>query len=186
MDVYLPAGISQLCLRSIGGASLSTSIEFIASRVTAIGEGLGPEVLLAPGDSRLYSFEMMQSGLVGIGIRASSDVIESELFSSSGKSLGRGTVQKTYLKAGIYLLEIRAPAQGEPVLARPALVGIVPPGTDPPLDVIRKYLEPEEAPPQFTSGRREKPNKSEEYSDESDKEGEEGIEEESDSGNDEQ
>jgi hypothetical protein len=179
MDVYLPAGISQLCLRAVGGGNLTASVEFTASRVTSIGEGLGPEVLLAPGDSRLFSFEVKQAGPVGFGVRASSDVIESELLSRSGKSLGKGTIQKANLQPGIYLLAIKAPAQGAPVRAMPAVVGIVPPSTDPPEDVIRKYFEPEEAPPQFTSSRRATPIESEEYAGESEGEG---IEEAPDEG----
>jgi hypothetical protein len=171
MEAYLPAGTSALALRSIGSGPLSASIEFTGSPVTPIGEGLGPEVLLAPGDSRLFSFEVKQAGPVGIGVRGSSDVVESELLSSSGKSLGKGTIQKFDLKPGIYLLAIRAPEQGTPVKAQPAVVGIVLPSTGPPEDVIRKYLEPEEPTPQFTSRRRATPIESEEYEGESEEEG---------------
>jgi hypothetical protein len=162
----------------VGGGALSATAEFTASRVTPVGEGLGPEVLLAPGDSRLFSFEVKQEGMVGVGVHASSDVIESELLSSTGKSLGKGTVQKFNLKPGIYLLALQAPAQGVPVRAQAAVVGIVPPGTDPPEDVIRKYFGPEEAPPQFTSRRRATPVESQEYTSESE---EEGVEEDSES-----
>jgi hypothetical protein len=157
MEAYLPPGTAQLYLRSIGGGTPSAAIEFTASPVTPIGEGLGSEVLLTPGDSRLFSFEVKQAGPVGIGVRASSDVIESELFSSSGKSLGKGTVQKFDLKPGTYLLAIRAPKEGSPIRARPAVVGIVLPSTGPPEDEIRKYLEPAESRPRFTSRRRDKP-----------------------------
>ena len=141
MEAYLPPGTSQLYLRTIGGKSFSASVEFTGSPVMPIGEGLGPEVLLAPGDSRLFSFEVKNPGPVGIGVRASSDVIESELLSSNGKSLGTGTIQKVDLEPGTYLLALRAPAQGTPVRARAAVVGIVPRGTGPPEEVIRKYLE---------------------------------------------
>ena len=171
MDAYLPAGTAQLCLRAVGGGTLSATAEFTASKVTAVSEGLGPEVLLAPGDSRLFSFEVKQAGMVGVGVHASSDVIESELLSSNGKSLGKGTVQKFDLKPGIYLLALQAPAQGVPVRAQAAVVGIVPPGTDPPEEVIRKYFGPEEAPPQFTSRRRAQAIESEEYTNESEEEG---------------
>jgi hypothetical protein len=178
MDAYLPAGTAQLCLRAVGGGALSATAEFTANRVTLVTEGLGPEVLLAPGDSRLFSFEVKQAGMVGVGVHASSDVIESELLSSNGKSLGKGTVQKFELKPGIYLLALQSPAQGEPVRAQAAVVGIVQPSTDPPEEVIRKYFEPEEAPPQFTSRRRAEPVASEEYTSESEGEG---IEENSES-----
>ncbi len=171
MDAYLPTGTSQLFLRSIGGGSLAASAEFTGNPVTPIGEGLGPEVLLAPGASRLFSFEVKQEGPVGIGVRASSDVIETELLTGNGKSMGKGTVQKFDLKPGIYLLSLQAPEQGTPVRARPAVVGIVQPSTGPPEDEIRKYLGPEEAPPRFTSRRRETPYGEEEYQEESGEEG---------------
>jgi hypothetical protein len=157
MDAYLPSGVTQIFLRAVGGGTLSGPVEFTSSPVTPTGEGLGPEVLLAPGDSRLYSFEVKQPGAVGVGVRASSDVVESVLLSGTGKPLGKGAVQMLNLKPGTYLLALRAPAQGMPVRARPAVVGIVPPGKGPPEEVIRKYLEPEEAPPQFTSKRRKTP-----------------------------
>jgi hypothetical protein len=153
IDVYLPSGNSQIGLRPAGTGQFSDSVEFTLSSVEPTGEGLGPEVLLAPGSSRIFSFEVKQAGPVGIGVHASSDIVESELLSSKGEKLGTGTVQIVNLKPGIYLLAIRAPVNGVPVRARPAVVGIVPPSTDPPAEVVRKYMEPEEAPPQFTSRR---------------------------------
>jgi hypothetical protein len=174
IEAYLPAGTSQFYLRSIGGSPLSGSVEFTASPIISISEGLGPAVLLGPGDSRIFSFEVKLAGPVGIGVRASSDVIEAELLSSKGKSIGKGTVQKFNLDPGIYLLVLRAPTEGAPVRVQPAVVGVVPPSTGPPEDVIRKYLGPETAPPQFTSSHQQTPDESEEYRDESEQEGQEG------------
>jgi hypothetical protein len=157
METYLPEGTSQLYLKAAGGGSLSGPAEFTGSPIRRVGEGLGPEFLLAPGDSRTFSFEVKQEGPVGVGVRASSDVVESELLSSNGKSLGKGTVREFNLKPGIYLLVLRAPAQGDPVRARPAIVGIDLPSTGPPEDVIRKYLMPEDSQPPFTSRRQTAP-----------------------------
>jgi hypothetical protein len=171
VEAYLPQGTSLLYLRSIGWNPLSASIEFTGSPLIPISEGLGSEVLLSPGDARLFSFEVKQSGPVGVGVRASSDVIESEVFSSNGKSLGKGTVQKFDLKPGTYLLAIRAPKEGSPVRAQPAVVGILLPSTGPPEEVIRKYLEPEEPKPQFTSRRRQTPIEPEGNEGESEQEG---------------
>jgi hypothetical protein len=44
------------------------------------------------------------------------------------------------LEPGDYLLALRAPADGPPVAARPALAGVVPPDTGPPEEVVRDYL----------------------------------------------
>jgi hypothetical protein len=49
------------------------------------------------------------------------------------------------LDAGAYLLALSAPADAAPVRARPAVVGLVPPDTGPPEDVVRQYVQaPEE------------------------------------------
>jgi hypothetical protein len=171
MEAYLPEGTTSLYLRTAGGGSLSGSVEFTSSPVTPVSEGLGPEVLLAPGDCRLFSFEVRQAGPVGVGVRASSDVVETELLSSNGKSLGKGTVQKFNLNPGLYLLALRAPAQGVPVRAQPAVVGIVLPSTGPPEDVIRKYLALDEQQIPFTSRGEASDFQPSEYIDESGPEG---------------
>jgi hypothetical protein len=45
------------------------------------------------------------------------------------------------LTAGDWILVLHQPGDGTPVRARPAVVGIEPPDTGPPDDVIRRYLE---------------------------------------------
>ena len=45
------------------------------------------------------------------------------------------------LEPGDYLLAVRAPVDGPPVTARPALAGVKPPDTGPPEDVVRQYLQ---------------------------------------------
>jgi hypothetical protein len=150
IEAYVPRGEAQLSLRAVGERSLFGTVEFTATPVTEIGEGLGPEVLLAPGGSRLFSFEVKTEGPVGVGIQASSDLVESILLSSRGEVLSGGTSQFPNLKPGTYLLALRAPARGEPIHARPAVVGIVPPGDGPPEEVIRNYVQPAEASGEFT------------------------------------
>jgi hypothetical protein len=108
---------------------------------------------------------------VGIGAQASADVIESELFSSDGKSMGKGAIQKVDLKPGVYLLVLRAPLQGAPVRVRPAVVGIIPPGTGPPEEIIRGYMLPEDASQGFSSRRVTRSDAGEEEGESSDQEG---------------
>jgi hypothetical protein len=55
------------------------------------------------------------------------------------------------LTAGTYLLALHAPEDASPVRARPAIAGLKTPDTGPPEEVIRQYLQPEEAPPSFTA-----------------------------------
>jgi hypothetical protein len=55
------------------------------------------------------------------------------------------------LEPGRYLLVLHAPADGGAVRARPAVAGLSEPPVDPPLDVVRRYLEPDTPPTTFQS-----------------------------------
>jgi hypothetical protein len=153
LDAWLPAGRSILRFEGLAGEPLVGEIELSALPVRPAGEGLGEEALLASGDSVLYSFRVDREGGVGIGVRASAGSAEASLFSADGKLLGNGVAWMPELRPGTYLLGIAsAPDQG-PIRVRPALVGLVPPPTGPPEEVLRSYLEPEGAPAGFTSRR---------------------------------
>jgi hypothetical protein len=147
LDAYLGAEETVLGLRAIGGGALSGTAEVTTSPVTPIGEGLGPEVLLAAGATRLFSFVVKQDGPVGIGVRANPDVVDCALLDASGKRLGSGVVQMPTLGAGTYLLALHAPPSTGPVTARPALAGIALPSTAPPQDVVRNYMKLATTPP---------------------------------------
>ncbi|HKK07184.1 MAG TPA: hypothetical protein VKA50_15185 [Gammaproteobacteria bacterium] len=140
MDVYLPAGPARIALHPLGASQLSGVLDVDTTPVVRIGEGLGPEALLAGGGSRLFGFSVKQAGPVGIGIRASSDVVSGVVLDARGHRIGEGVVQMPTLQPGDYLLLVRVPADSPPVRVRPALAGLEPPGTGPPLEVVRKYL----------------------------------------------
>ena len=143
LDAHLPAGTSELVLRALAGGALAGTLELTATPVTPLEEGAGPEVLLAPGATRFFSFAVAREGHVGVGVRASTDVVETALMSADGRRLGEGVVQMPVLAPGTYLLALHAPAAGRPVRARPAVVGLRLPDTGPPEDVLKRYLEPE-------------------------------------------
>ncbi len=151
LDAYLPAGTADLQLRAVAGGALGGWAELTTMPVTPIGEGLGPETLLAAGETRLYSFQVDRKGPVGIGVRASADVVRCVLLSSSGKQLGSGVSQLSHLTPGTYLLALTAPSDGQPVRARPALAGLKQPDTGPPDEVVRAYMAPESESRGFTS-----------------------------------
>ncbi|MHB8835648.1 MAG: hypothetical protein ACYC9Y_08060 [Candidatus Methylomirabilia bacterium] len=158
LDLFLAPGATSLWLRTAEGGDLRGSAEVLLSPVTAIGEGPGPELLLAPGATQYFSFAVARTGPVGIGVRAAPDTATCTLLDSAGRTIGAGIVQMPNLAPGSYLLAVQAPADGGPVTVRPALAGIVPPGSGPPEDVLRRYLrlsrgEPEnEAPAAPASG----------------------------------
>jgi hypothetical protein len=131
-------------IRAVAGGTLHGSAEVTTTPVVPIGEGLGPEVLLGPGQSRLFSFEVSHRGLIGVGVRADADRVDVALLSSTGRPLGRGSMQMPTLEPGAYLLALSSPTDAAPVRARPAVVGLVPPDTGPSEDVVRQYVQASE------------------------------------------
>lgn len=141
VDWFLPRGASRLELQGIGGAPLSGRLWLSTDEPLSMDEGKGPGMLLDAGATALYRFETKRSGAVGIGVRASSDLIEARLLNREGRPLGRGVVQMPNLNPGSYYLAIRAPAAGPPIRIEPLLVGLRAPHSGPPEEVIRDYLE---------------------------------------------
>jgi len=140
-DRFLPRGASRLELQGIGGAPLSGRLWLSTGKPLSMGEGEGPGILLDAGATALYRFEIERPGAVGIGVRASSDLIEAQLLNPEGRPLGRGVVQMPTLNPGSYYLAIRTPAAGPPIRIKPLLVGLRAPHSGPPQEVIRDYLE---------------------------------------------
>lgn len=147
LDVWLPTGKAELRLRGVAGAPLWGHVEITHSAPVAIGEGLGPEVLLAPGEARPFGFTVEREGPIGIGVRAAADRVEATLLDATGEVIGEGPAQMTTLAPGAHVLVLRLAADARPVLARPALAGVAPPGDGPPDEVVRRYLELAGVPP---------------------------------------
>jgi uncharacterized protein len=141
LSLYLPKGTTPLVLRAAADGSLAGVAEATLIDVTAIGEGLGPKVRLAPGESRLYSFTVKDERDIGVGVRGSTDSARCRVLDAEGNAVGSGVVQMLHLKAGTYLLAVDAPAEGNAIEVQPALVGIAAPDGSPPDDVKRGYLE---------------------------------------------
>ena len=152
LDALLPRGHSELLLRPVLGQSLFGTAELQTTPLVPIGEGLGPEVLLPPGGSRGFSFQVERGGPVGLGVRASAEVVEATLLDATGRRLGTGVTQMPTLAPGEYHLVLHAPSEGPATRVRPAVAGLARPSIDPPIDVVRRYLEPDAAAtPAFSS-----------------------------------
>ena len=138
---YLPAGEADLLLYSPQDGPLSGVLQLSATPVIPVQEGLGPEFALAPGASLVFGFEVKRNGNVGFGLRSTPDRATARLLDSTGRVIADGVAQMKQLAPGRYLLEARAPADGETLIVRPAIIGITPPDSGPPPDVARRYLE---------------------------------------------
>ena len=141
INLLAPAGVSRLVLRAVGADSLSGVASVISTSITPLAEGVGPEVLLAPGGARLYAFDVLQPRAIGIGVRAQSDVVRSVLFDQRGAVISEGVVQMPTLAQGRYYLAIDLPLSSPPVRAQPILLGLNAPDTRPPRDILRRYVE---------------------------------------------
>lgn len=132
-----PVNIS---VRPLGAAALTGTAELRVTASTPITEGVGPEVLLGPGEARAFHFDVQRDGDIGLGVQASADHVEATLI-RDGVELGTGLVQMTEVRAGQHILVLHLPSDAHPVRARPVLTGIEPPDTGPPEDTIRHYLQ---------------------------------------------
>jgi hypothetical protein len=140
-NLLAPAGTSRLLLRAVGADSLSGAATVLATPIVRLSEGPGPESLLPPGDARLYSFELKERQTIGIGVRASSDVVRSVVYDEHGATISEGVVQMPTLSPGRYYLAIEMPVASAPVRVQPIMLGINKPDTRPPMDILRRYVE---------------------------------------------
>ncbi len=140
LDAVLEGELTFLVLRPVGGAAALGQATVTTTAVEPIGEGLGPEVLLAAGSTRAFSFDVTRAGNIGFGVRADSDRVQATLLDAAGRRIDSGLVRMVALEPGSYILALHAPEDGPPVSARPALAGVEPPETGPPDEVLRQYL----------------------------------------------
>lgn len=141
LNLVAPAGASSLLLRAVGAESLSGVANVMATPVTLLTDGAGPEILLAPGSARLFAFDLKQPATVGIGVRASSDVVKSVLYDERGPVQAQGVVQMPSLAPGRYYLTVEMPADSVPVRVQPLVIGLTAPDTRPPFDILHRYVE---------------------------------------------
>lgn len=134
----VPADGAELWVRGLGGQALSGEAELRFSPALPAGEGLGPELLLPPGGAAMVRFTVTQAGPVGLGLRGAG--VRFALYAQDGAPLGvEGAAAMPTLAPGEYLLRLDLPADAPPTRARAALVGLEPPPTTPPADVVRAY-----------------------------------------------
>ncbi len=140
-SVYLPAGYTKIAFHGLGPSGMSGVLFVSSMPLVSIREGYGPESILSGSGVMMYQFEVSESGAIGLGIQASSDVVSGELMDSSGNVISHGVVHMPVLAPGRYVFAIRVPPDSLPVRVRPALVGLERPPAGPPWEVIKEYLE---------------------------------------------
>lgn len=138
---YVAAGEAVLTLYSTHEGPLSGTVDLTATPVIAASDGVGAPVVLSPGTTALFGFEVKNTGNIGVGLRSDPDFAIGRLLDAKGQLLGEGVNQLKQLAAGYYLLEARAPADAPTLVVRPAVVGLSPPPAGPPPEIINDYLQ---------------------------------------------
>jgi uncharacterized protein len=138
---YVAAGQAMLTVYSTHEGPLSGSMDVTSTPVTPVGEGVGAPVVLAPGASALFGFEVGNAGNIGVGLRSDPDLANARLLDAKGQVLGEGLNQLSRLEPGSYLLEARAPADAPTLIVRPAVIGLTPPPAGPPPEIANDYLQ---------------------------------------------
>ncbi|HEY4250700.1 MAG TPA: hypothetical protein VGM87_05855 [Roseomonas sp.] len=136
---YIPAGETVLRVMAPQDGPLSGALELDAVPVLPAVEGVGSPVMVAPGGSALFGFELARAGLIGLGVRAEPDRVAVRLLGADGAAIGDGVAQLRRLPAGRYIIEARLPADAGPAAVRPAVIGIEPRPSGPPAEVARAY-----------------------------------------------
>jgi hypothetical protein len=137
---YLPAGENALSLKGIGTGGLKGALELDLIKPEVIREGLGPETILGASASKLFTFNVVEPGSVGTGVRSAQGGLTTTLYNSKGTLIGEGTVQMHELQTGIYYLVVSASSDTVASIVQPAVVGLEKPGSGPPEEVLRQYL----------------------------------------------
>ncbi|MBR0655762.1 hypothetical protein [Plastoroseomonas arctica] len=136
---YLPAGPTTLRLMAPQDGPLSGTLELSATPVLALAEGIGEPVLVAPGGTALFGFDLTRGATIGLGVRAVPDRVAVRILAADGTLAGEGVAQLRRLPPGRYLIEARVPADAATTEIRPAIIGLVPRPSGPPAEIARQY-----------------------------------------------
>ncbi|MEL7061258.1 MAG: hypothetical protein AAGN46_14645, partial [Acidobacteriota bacterium] len=136
--LVLEPGTTHLALRGLASSPLVGSATVRLGTLEALTEGIGAPALLAPGAARWFRVRLDTARRIGVGA-AGSDAVESRLRDAAGKVVASGLAIFEELPAGNYLLELRLPADAAATTVQPVAVGLEPPSTGPPADVIDSF-----------------------------------------------
>lgn len=136
---YIPAGTTTLRVMVPQEGPLSGALELDAVPLLPVAEGIGAPVMVAPGGSALFGFELTRAAIIGLGIRAEPDRVAVRLLGADGAPIGEGVAQLRRLPPGRYIIEARLPADAGPAAVRPAVIGLEPRPSGPPPEIAREY-----------------------------------------------
>jgi hypothetical protein len=136
---YIPAGATVLRVMAPQEGPLSGTLELDAMPLLPVAEGIAAPVMVAPGGTALFGFELARAAIIGLGVRAEPDRVAVRLLGADGAAIGEGVAQLRRLPPGRYIIEARLPADAGPAAVRPAVIGLEPRPSGPPPEIAREY-----------------------------------------------
>lgn len=122
----LAPGTYRLLVRPFAARVIPGMLKWTAESVSQLSEGIGAETWLAPGDVRLFRFDTANPGKLGLGIQASSELLDCAVYNDGYQLVGEGCHQYLSLDKGRYLLTVKNPAAAGavPRSFKPVLLGL--------------------------------------------------------------
>ncbi len=137
----VPAGDTTLRAYSPHDGPLAGTLALTLTPLRMLNNGVGPVTSVAPGGTALFGFQVSRPARVGIAVRSEPDRTQVRLLRADGTPVGEGVAQLHPLPPGSYLIEAHVPADAEPTVLRPAVLGLDAPGNGPPPEIVQHYLE---------------------------------------------
>jgi hypothetical protein len=138
----LSPGRYRVLVRPFASRPQPGTMRWTAESVAQLGEGIGKEDWVAPGEVRLYRFDTANKGKAGLGIQAKSELLECAIYNDSYELIDEGCQQYLPLDKGRYLLTVRnPPAPGAvPLAFRPVLLGLSGEKNDIPEEYLQEFF----------------------------------------------
>jgi hypothetical protein len=138
----LSPGTYRVLVRPFASRPQPGAMQWTAEAVVQLGEGIGREDWVAPGEVRLYRFDTVKKGKAGLGIQARSELLECAVYSDAYQLVGEGCQQYLPLDKGRYLLTVRNPQSpgAVPLAFKPVLLGLSGEKNDIPEEYLQEFF----------------------------------------------
>ena len=124
LSTALPVGEHTIAVRGFAGAALTGTVTVTAEPIPTLGEGIGDELLLLPGEARLLRVPLENDGELGIGIQVGAEVLRCALLDPFGVVVAEGCQLFGRFTRGTYLLRVALDDDEGPRRFRPVVFGL--------------------------------------------------------------
>lgn len=138
--VVVDKGESRVLVRGFGGATLTGTVTVDFEAVTRLSEGVGKEVLVEPGEARVFEVTLDGDGELGVGIKVDAEVLDCALLNAAREVVADGCQIFGRFTKGSYFLRVTAPPDTAPRRFAPVVFGLKGADVDVPEDYLRDFF----------------------------------------------